>query len=215
MKKFLRCLTAVVMLAGICCEVFAQQNNSEQPPLKLKKFSALSGSGVLVGSPDVDIRDLPGISKSGKAPEWRRMNVEYETYPEWLDGLSIEFIVVTLKVTKEAGVTKQNYSVFRKKVAYQDVEKGRKHFAVAFLHPNAEKRYGPAVATAVILSVDGKTIEESGEVASAVRRIFGENWWNNPRIMESDVLVPRTGYLLSKKESPFALMNIDSYEVIK
>ena len=212
--RVLRWFIAAVTLLSVCSVVFAQQNSTQSPPLKLKKFTALSGKS-LVKSPNYGVQDEPGISKTGKAPEWRRINVEYQTTPEWIDELKIDFIVVTLKVEREDGKNVQKYSVYKKSVTYIDVEVDRKHFASAFLHPNAEKRYGTTVAAAVILSVGGVVIEEYGEVASAVRTIFGENWWKNPRIMESDVLIPRSGYLLSKKESPFVFMNIDSYEVIK
>ena len=212
--RVLRLFIATITLLSVCSVALAQQNPNKPPPLKLKKFTALD-SRSLVKSPSYGVQDEPGISKSGKAPEWRRINVEYQTMPEWIDELKIDFIIVTLKVEREDGKNVQKYSVYKKSVTYIDVEQGRSHFASAFLHPNAEKRYGTAVATAVILSVDGVKIEEYGEVASAVRSIFGENWWNNPRIMESDVLVPRSGYLLNKKESPFVFMNIDSYEVIK
>ncbi len=212
--RFLRLFITIVTSLSICLVAFAQQNSTQSPPLKLKKFNALSNKS-LVDSPNYGIRDEPGISKTGKAPQWRRINVEYQTMPEWIDELKIDFIVVTLKVEREEGKTVQKYSVYRKSVTYIDIEEGRSHFASAFLHPNAEKRYGSTVAVAVILSVDGVKVEEYGEVAPAVSKIFGENWWNNPRIMESDVLIPRSGYLLNKKESPFVFMNIDSYEVIK
>jgi hypothetical protein len=212
--RILRWFIAIVTSLSICSAAFAQQNSTQTPPLKLKKFNALSTKS-LVESPDYRIRDEPGISKSGKAPQWRRINVEYQTTPDWIDELKIDFIVVTLKVEREDGKNVQKYSVYKKSVTYIDVEKDRNHFASAFLHPNVEKRYGTTVAVAVILNVDGVKIEEYGEVESSVRKIFGENWWNNPRIMESDVLTPRSGYLLNKKESPFVFMNIDSYEVIK
>ena len=211
--RVLRWFITIVTSLSICSVAFAQQNSAQPPPLELKKFTALS-TKYLVKSPNYGVNDEPGISKSGKAPEWRRINVEYRTMPEWIDELKIDFIVVTLK-TKEDGKNVKKFSIYRKSVTYIDVEAGRKHFASAFLHPNAEKRYGTTVASAVILSVDGVKIDEYGEVAAAVRSIFGENWWNNPRIMESDVLIPRSGYLLNKKESPFVFMNIDSYEVIK
>ncbi len=213
--RVLRSFMTVVMLVSVCSVALAQQNQQQPPPLKLKSFSALSDSKNLVKTPSYGIQDEPGISKSGRAPEWRRLNVEYQTIPEWIDELKIEYIVVTLKVEREDGKNVQRYSVYKKSVTYIDVEQGRQHFASAFLHPNAEKRYGKAVAAAVILSVDGVVIEATGEVANSVRQIFGDNWWNNPRIMESNVLIPRSGYLLNKKESPFVFMNIDSYEVIK
>jgi len=212
--RVLRWFIVAVTLLSVCSVVFAQQNSTQPPPLKLKKFTALSGKS-LVKSPNYGLSDEPGISKTGKAPEWRRVNVEYQTNPEWINELKIDFIVVTQKAEREDGKNVKKYSVYKKSVTYTDIEAGRKHFASAFLHPNAEKRYGTTVAAAVVLSVDGVKIEEYGEVATSVRSIFGENWWNNPRIMESDVLVPRSGYLLNKKESPFVFMNIDSYEVIK
>jgi hypothetical protein len=212
--KVLKYFMATVMLVSVCSVATAQQNSTKAPPLKLKKFTALTGKS-LVKSPNYGISDEPGIAKTGKSPEWRRINVEYQTTPEWINELKIDFIVVTLKVEREDGKNVQKYSVYKKSVTYVDVEAGRKHFAAAFLKPNAEKRHGITVAAAVILSVDGVKIEEYGEVASSVRSIFGENWWKNPRIMESDVLIPRSGYLLNKKESPFVFINIDSYEVIK
>lgn len=207
--RVLRWLIAICMLSSVCPIAFAQQ-----PPLKLNKFTAFSSAKSLVNTPSYGISDEPGIAKTGKAPEWRRINVEYHTTPEWINELKIDFIVV-LKSERKAGQPVPMYSVYKKSVTYIDVEADRKHFASVFLHPNAEKRYGTTVAAAVILSADGVVIEEYGEVASSERKSFGDNWWKNPRIMESDVMIPRAGYLLNKKESPFIFMNIDSYEVIK
>jgi hypothetical protein len=212
--RVLKYFVVTVMLVSVCSVASAQQATTKTPPLKIKKFTALTGKS-LVESPSYGLRDEAGIAKTGKAPEWRRINVEYQTAPEWIDELKIDFILVTLKVEREDGKNVQKYSVYKKSVTYTDVEFGRKHFASAFLHPNAEKRYGDTVAVAVVLSADGVVVEEYGEVAASVKKIFGANWWKNPKIMESNVLIPRSGYLLNKKESPFVFMNIDSYEVIK
>jgi hypothetical protein len=41
-----------------------------------------------------------------------------------------------------------------------------------------------------------------------------EDWWKNPRIIDSPLVTRREG-LLERSKTPFALINMDDYEVVK
>ena len=139
------------------------------------------------------------------------ISVIYDSAPDWIDDLLVQFHVLTMKPDPQ---TRQNvYSLFKKQVRYGDIERGRDHRAMAFLRPAAVKRYGDVVASAAILTVEGTVVDEQSETSIDLP----EFWWrnelvlNNPRVE----LTVREGYLLNRKESPWMLVNPDDYEVIK
>ena len=51
---------------------------------------------------------------------------------------------------------------------------------------------------------------KSGQV-----RLPDGDWWKDERVIDSDLVSKRAGYLLNKKESPFELINMADYEWIK
>lgn len=148
-----------------------------------------------------------GSSREDK--EWGMVRVEYDTIPEWLDELVIEYIALSLEPTKDA--TKR-YTLYRKTVEYMDVKRDRGHVGTAYIRPTGIERYGKLVAIAVKFSVGGKLVAEVGE--SKLDKKY-DPWWKNPVILESPAVTPRTRYMLNRAESPWAYVNIDDYEVIK
>lgn len=144
-----------------------------------------------------------------RAQEWHVVSVLYDTVPEWMDDLLVQFHVLTVKPDPQ---TRSNvYSLFKKSVRYGDIERGRDHRAMAFLRPAATKRFGDVVASAAVLTVNGTIVDEQSETETDLP----EFWWRNPRVLDSPSLTVREGYLLNRMESPWMLVNPDDYEVIK
>jgi len=173
--------------------------------LRIRKLTGL-GNKACVFTPSFTTDVGRGVNRSR---EWQSISVTYDTAPEWIDELLIQFFVLGMKPDPE---TRRNmYSLYKSAVRYVDIEKGRNHMAVAFLRPAALKRYGEPVAVAVVFTVAGKVV---GELSDGGMKL-PPKWWQNPLVTDSKDLTVREGYLLDRSKSPWALINPDDYEVIK
>lgn len=177
--------------------------SQEEVPLRIRRLEGVGRRG-LVKTPEYQTN----MTRSHKPPrEWRRVLVEYETYPEWIDTLTFEYHVLAMQ--EEEG--ENRYSLYRTTVRYADIAEGRDHLSTVFLHPRAVERYGEVVAVAVQVNRDGTLVAEQAETDMDLP----ENWWKNPAVTESDKVQLRDGYLLDRSKTPFALINVDDYEVIR
>lgn len=133
--------------------------------------------------------------------EWGRVRIQYDTSPEWLDELVVQFYVLLGK--RVDGGTQ--YSFLKTLVTYVDVAEGRDHLAEVYIRPQTLLRHGQIVAVGAEILVDGKIQDRTGD--SSIREIEGA-WWENPR------LEARDGLLLNRARSPFAYLNMDRFETI-
>jgi len=171
--------------------------------LRIRNFSGLGGNN-LVRTPEYDTNVARGVKRP---QEWFRLAVAFDTAPEWMDGLTAQYFVLTGK--REAG--NLAYSLFATTARYSDVEEGRSHMVAAYLHPKALLRYGEVAAVAVVFRYQGAVVGTESE--EAIR--LPEQWWAHPRVVESEEVTRREDYLMDRSESPFALINIDDYEFVK
>lgn len=175
--------------------------------IKIRKFVGV-GQQTRVKTP-VYSTNARGSTKQGRM--WARVTLIYDTAPEWIDELTFQYYV--LSSIKKKGRT--HYSLFKQIVKYTDIERGRNHMSTVFLSPRALKRYGSPEAVAVEISREGNVIERASEIAHGSKIPKRGEWWKNPKVVDSDAVTERDGYLLDRAHSPFALINIDDYEVIK
>ena len=138
---------------------------------------------------------------------WYQVTLEYDTAAEWLDEVVVKFYVMSKRMVKG----REQFSFYEKSVKDVDIAKGRGHFATAYLRPNTVLRYGEVVAAAAEILVNGQAIGDQNDAAMKVP----ESWWKNPQVTGSPAVVKRSGYLLSRAETPFAFVNVDDFEVIK
>jgi len=201
----------LVLMAGAATErAFAQgaagQRMAPADQIRVRRFIGVRNTRS--ATPVYQTNQGGGVKR---AQDWYVISVIYDSAPDWIDDLLVQFHVLTMKPDPQ---TRQNvYSLFKKQVRYGDIERGRDHRAMAFLRPAAVKRYGDVVASAAILTVEGTVVDEQSETSIDLP----EFWWrnelvlNNPRVE----LTVREGYLLNRKESPWMLVTPDDYEVIK
>jgi len=181
------------------------QRTADKAVLKIRKLEGL-GKRSLIGTPEY----RTSVSRSSKTPgEWLRVRVTYDTYPEWIDELTFQYYVLTLKT--ERG--KRAYSLFKARVGYVDIEEGRGHMSTVFLRPSTLKKYGTQAGVAVEISHGGKVVAEESDEESSAK--LPEDWWKKSNVVESQAVTVRNGYLLDRSKSPFALINIDDHEIIK
>jgi hypothetical protein len=178
-------------------------------------------------SDDVRIRRLVGVGRqtlvrtpeyrtsapksSTRAAEWARVSLTYDTFAEWLDVLTVRYFVLGL--TREKN--QNRYSLYRLNVEYLDVARGRGHLSTVFLRPNTVKRYGMPVAVHVDILLDGKVADAEDDLDPGIRGQLPPDWWQNKAVLDSTSLTVRDGYLLNRKETPFAFVNCDDHEAIR
>jgi hypothetical protein len=198
-------LAAALLLGmGVAGVVRAQQRVLRpEDSFKIGKLVGVGRRG-LVKTPEYRSNINRG---AGQPREWAQIAVQYETVAEWLDDVTFQYWVLAMR--KEDG---QNvYALYKKSVRYSDIAAGREHVSTVFLRPAALERFGPVVAAAVEVTIGGTLVGEASEAEITVP----EKWWRNPQVVESPQVTAREGYLLNRAESPWALINIDDYEVIR
>lgn len=176
-------------------------------PLRIRRMPK-PGRASMVRTPEFQT-SLGRSSRSRKPQEWALFELEYETAPEWIDSLDFAYSVMTR--TKGAD-GKDAYSLFQLRATYIDIQKGE-HASCVVLAPNTLARFGEPVAIAIEVSQDGTLLAAETEVADASLQKVKE-WWKNPQIIDSPIVTRREG-LLERSKTPFALINMDDYEVVK
>jgi len=175
--------------------------------IRIRKIEGL-GTRSLKRTPDYNARtNVPGGTKPARA--WGMIHVLYDTAPEWIDELVFQYYAMAER--REAGV--RRYTLYKATVRYADIEKGTRHMSAVFLRPSALRRYGDVGAVAVEVLHGGKVIAEAGE--QSIQGLPREQWWREPRVVESKAVTVKDGYLLDKSKTPFVFVNIDDYEDIK
>ncbi len=143
------------------------------------------------GDDSIQISGMPLKQYGNK--KWLQVSVQYETRPEWIDRLTLEFYV--LLPTPE-----KNKMLFKGVVSYVDIPESREHLAEMYVHFNSYERYYKRgkIQTAVLAKVDGEI------VAIDPRNSLEEKWWEN---------VPTHPIgLLNRLDTPFGVMNGEDYE---
>jgi hypothetical protein len=176
--------------------------------LKIRRISKPSRA-VMVRTPEFET-SVARSSRTPKNREWALLEFEYETVPEWLGSLDIAYSVMTR--TKGAD-GKSVFNLFQSRFTYIDIQKGE-HTSCVVLAPNTLARFGEPVAVAIEIYQDGTLLDGKSEVAPRETALPAEDWWKNPRVIDNPLVTRREG-LLERSKTPFALINMDDYEVVK
>ena len=131
---------------------------------------------------------------AGRAPEWWRVVVEFETSPDWIDELEFTYYAY-LEDQSNKGLP----VMYRGTVTYMNVAKGR-HMSDMFLHPSTVVRRGLVKQIAVVVKVKGAVVAMESSAQQP-------NWW--------DRFPPVDGVLMSRDQTPFAVIDYDAYEYIR
>ena len=172
-------------------------------PVRIRKIEGLGRRGYVM-TPEYEVR-MTQARSAKQTQNWGQVQVDYDTEPKWIDELTIVFYAMA--ETLEEG--KKVYSFYQLTTRYGDVEQGRGHLAAAYLRPQTLKRYGDLIAIAVEISQAGKVVAEMTEGKMPPR------WWKDTEVTGRPEVVTRAGALLERNQTPFALINIDDYEVVK
>jgi hypothetical protein len=185
--------------------VYPAAEAGEQPQiLRIQDFEGLNRRSV-IETPQYDTNMRGGVKEER---EWVEIRTTYDTAPEWIDNLTFQYYAMSR--TEVEG--RPAYSLFTETVTYADIQKDDDHFSTAYLRPAAVLRYGELVAIAVEIRFEGDLI---AYVSDKEDNNLPADWWKNKQVLNSDILTERAGYLLDRKSSPFAYINIEDYEFIQ
>jgi hypothetical protein len=192
---------AAVALAGLQDEAMAQ--------------AAAPGPAKVAGknNPGIFIRKLNGlgpraISKTpdsgrGKAQarDWVELSVEFDTEPEWVDELTVQFYALCYERKKD------EYTLFKGSITHSDIARGKTHLSSMMIRPQALARYGDVCGVAVEVIYKGEIIETRSEGRQAKGgKALPDEWWKNPKLGVKD------GYIVNRALTPFAYYSYDDYE---
>ncbi len=148
---------------------------------------------------------MPPVSK--KPREWALFEVKYESAAKWTDELTFIYHVMT-KGKNEEG--KEAYSYYTATLRYVDIPKGE-HMSCVAIAPSQIERYGEPVALALeITSKEGKVLDSKSEAVMALPK----EWWKDSNVLDKPQVTRRNG-LMDRSKTPFALVNVDDYEVVQ
>lgn len=144
----------------------------------------------------------------GRKREWALFEVKYSTGAKWTDELAFTYHV--LCKGRDEKTKAEAFSYYTATIRYADVPKGP-HMSCAVLPPNLVERYGEPVAVA--LEIMGKSEVLASQHAESGMTLPKE-WWKDSKVMDDKRLTRRNG-LVDKSKTPFALINLNDYEVVQ
>lgn len=199
---------AIAAFAAFAASAPAQQAVKGPPGTNPNEFKVLKLSDL-----NHDYRQKPKTlsGSSAKSKEWGVFDVTFATAPEWIDGLVATYTVMFDNPKADEKKGERRISMFRTTVEYPDVEKGNDHKAGVVLPPAVLLRHGRPVGFAVQFTVGGQEVGALGIEDGILKG--REKWWADPKILDSQIVQKRDGYLVDRMKSPFLLVDIESYEV--
>ena len=196
---------AVLLVSAATALALPPRLGGVQAPAASPSMSSSMGGGASSSAGGVKIKSLKPVKETTPAFEvkhggsstiaktWWCARTEFETDAEWTDELEFTTYVFVEKSAKHPEV------MYRNTVTYVNLAKGR-HLSDVFLHPDTLSRVGVPKFVAVVVKADGRVVASESSATTP-------NWW--------DRFSPVDGVLLHRGQTPFAVIDFDSYPCIK
>ncbi len=212
-RRVIFCFTLTLFL--IVSEASAQLRRAAAPAarkeenrIKIERMPPPNKT-AMVRTPEFDVQVQNTMRRVSRKPrEWALFEVKYSTSAEWTDELSFNYYVMTKGVDREGN---EVFNFYTTTVRYIDIPKGD-HMSCVAIAPSQIERYGEPVALAL------EIIDKEGEIADmnseTTIKFPSEEWWKDSTVLDSPKVKRREG-LVDRSKTPFALINIDDYEVVQ
>jgi hypothetical protein len=163
---------------------------------------------AMVRTPEFTYNVQNTMAKVTKKPrEWALFEVKYESTAKWMDEVSFSYHVMTKGKNDEG---KEAFSYYTLTLRYIDIAKGE-HMSCVAIPPSQVERYGEPVALALeITSKEGKVLDSKSEAVMPLPK----EWWKDSNVLDRPVVTRRNG-MVDRSKTPFALVNVDDYEVVQ
>ncbi len=182
------CIAFLGVLLVVPFEVLAQQANDV---LRIRRVE-----GDMVRAPQYQVT---GGTRTQRQRQWLQVKTEFETRPDWIDELTFTYYIVLRHRRPPEG--QPEFMLFRGENTYVNVARTRDGQSTVFLHPSTVERYGELFRVGVVISSAGRMLGMASNPDSDQR------WWEQ--------LPPRSGFVLNRMQTPFAMVNFDDFEAIK
>lgn len=208
-------LIAIISLLFTGGELFGQARKASTPGAASQKDNVIKiermpppNKTAVIRTPEYSVRvqnTMPAVSR--KPREWALFEVKYSTSAKWTDELTFNYHVMT-KGTDDEG--KDIFNYYTTAVRYIDIPKGD-HMSCVAIPPSQVERYGSPVAIALeIVDQDGEICDSKTEKTIPLP----DEWWKSSVVLDNEKLKKRVG-MVDRAKTPFALINIDDYEVVQ
>lgn len=203
--------TTILFMAG---SVFAQvakpagvRGGEKNETVEIKRMPPPNKT-AMIRTPEFNYNVQNTMPKVSKKPrEWALFEVKYESSAKWTDELTFNYHVMTKGKSEEG---KEAYSYYTAAIRYVDIPKGE-HMSCVAIAPSQVERYGEPVAVALeIVSKEGKVMDGKSEALMALPK----EWWKDSNVLDKPQVTRRNG-LIDRSKTPFALVNVDDYEVVQ
>lgn len=180
----------------------------EENRIKIERMPPPNKTAV-IRTPEYDVRvqnTQPPLTR--KPREWALFEVKYSTSAKWTDELTFNYHVMTKGQDDEGG---DIFNYYAATVRYIDIPKGD-HMSCVAIPPSQIERYGEPVAVALeIVDKDGEVADQQSET---IIKFPSDEWWKDSKVLDSPKTKRRQG-MVDRSKTPFALINIDDYEVVQ
>lgn len=192
MKTRWICFAVCSLLMAIPAEIWAQAATPVTADmLRVRRLEA-----KLVAAPQYQVSQSV---RTVRQRQWLEVRTQFETAPDWIDEMTFTYYVL-LRNTKPRP-NEQEYNLFKGEVTYVNIAKTRTGQDTVFLHPSTIERYGSVDRVGLVITSQGRVLAMESNPSSQ------ERWWERA--------TPRTGLVLNRMQTPFAMINFDDYEAIK
>jgi hypothetical protein len=171
-------------------EVTAQ---TAQEIMRIRRIEATTTKGPQI--------QISGVPRSTRQKDWLQVEVQFETAPRWIDDLTFTYHIVLRNRRPEEG--EREFNLFRGESSYVNIAATRDGKSIVYLHPSTLARYGTLDRVAVVVTSQGRVVAMASSPDSQQR------WWETPPVP------PISGFVLTRAQTPFALVNFDDFEAVK
>ncbi len=163
---------------------------------------------AMVRTPEFTVNVQNTMPKVSKKPrEWALFEVKYESAAKWTDELTFNYHVMTKGKNDEG---KEAFSYYTTTLRYIDISKGE-HMSCVAIPPSLVERYGEPISVALeITSKEGKVLDSKSESIIPLPK----EWWKDSNVLDKPQVTRRNG-LVDRSKTPFAVINVDDYEVVQ
>jgi hypothetical protein len=186
----------------------ADKGDKKDDKVEIKRFPKPNKTSM-IRTPEYSTSAVGGQAKISKRPrEWALFEIQYSTAAKWTDELSFTYHVMTKGKDDEG---KEAYSYYTLTLRYVNIPKGD-HMSSVALPPSMVERYGEPISLALeIVGKDGTVFASQSE---SIINYPTKEWWKDPNVLDRPQVSRRTGGLMDRSKTPFALINADDYEVV-
>ncbi len=214
-RGFVACTVLALLFVGInangqarrLTETKASTSKREENRIRIERLPPPNKTAV-IRTPEYNVNVQNTMARVTRKPrEWALFEVKYSTSAKWTDELTFNYYVMTAGVDEDR---KEIFNFYTTTVRYIDIPKGA-HMSCAAIPPSQIERYGSPVAVALeIVDQDGEIADKKSEQTIALP----DEWWKSTDVLDNPKLKRRQG-MVDRSKTPFALVNIDDYEVVQ